>query len=169
MRSAEAPVRTTEAARCSLVGAMRRAIFTATKLPLPNAGDSETIDCRGAGTLELRRGRCHSRARSNDIIDKQQAAAAHILDCLVHAPGVFPALIATELSLVTVTVFDQGVQLRHTRKIAKRARDCFHMVESTPPKRCRSRGYKYHRVGAGQYISVAIGGCHLGMQGSVVE
>ena len=80
-----------------------------------------------------------------------------------------PALIAAELSLVTMTVFDQGVQQRDTRKIAKRARDCFHMVESTPPKRRRSRGHKHHRVRTGQHTAVAIGCCHLGMQGSVVE
>ena len=43
------------------------------------------------------------------------------------------------------------------------------MIEPTPPKRCRSRGHKYHRVGAGQHAAVAIGCCHLGMQGSVVE
>ena len=43
------------------------------------------------------------------------------------------------------------------------------MIEPTPPKRRRSRGHKYHRVGAGQHAAVAIGCCHLGMQGSVVE
>ena len=43
------------------------------------------------------------------------------------------------------------------------------MVESTPPKRRRSRGHKHHRVRTGQHTAVAIGCCHLGMQGSVVE
>mgnify|MGYP006919225084 CR=1 FL=1 len=159
MRSAEAPVRTTEAATllaCRLDAP--RYLHCHKTIPLPNACDSEAIDCCGAGTLELRRGCCHGRARGNDIIDEQQALAPHILDRLVHAPGMLPAFIATELSLVTMTVFDQDVQQRHTRKIAKRARDCFHMVESTPPKRCRSRGHKYHRVGAGQHTAVAIGG-----------
>lgn len=163
MRSAEAPVRITEAASCSLVGSLRRSIFTATKPPLPNTCDSEAIDCCGAGALEFRRSRCHRRARGDNVIDKQQAAAVHVLNRLVHAPGMLPALIATELALVAVAVFDQGVQQRHARKIAKRARDCFHMIESTPPKRRRSRGHKYHRVDTGQHAAVAIGGCHLGM------
>ena len=112
-----------EAASCSLVGSLRRSIFTATKPPLPNACDSETIDCRGAGTLELRRGRCHGRARGNDIVDEQQAAAAHILDRLVHTPSVFPALIATELALVTMAVLNEGVEQGNTRQLAKWTRN----------------------------------------------
>ena len=102
MRSAEAPVRITEAASCSLVGSLRRSIFTATKPPLPNTCDSEAIDCCGAGALEFRRSRGHRRTRSDNVVDKQQALALHVLNGLIHASGAFTAFFTTEFTLVAM-------------------------------------------------------------------
>ena len=119
MRSAEAPVRITEAASCSSVGSSHRAIFTATKSPLPNACDSEAIDCRSTGALEFRRSRGHRRARGDNVIDKQQAAAVHALNRLVHALGTLAALLTTEFSLVAMPVLDESIEQGNTRQLAK--------------------------------------------------
>ena len=43
------------------------------------------------------------------------------------------------------------------------------MIKTTPPKRCRRRRHKHHRIRTGQHTSVAIGRYDLGMQGGVVE
>lgn len=43
------------------------------------------------------------------------------------------------------------------------------MIKTTPPKRCRRRRHKHHRIRTGQHTSIAIGRYDLGMQGGVVE
>ena len=43
------------------------------------------------------------------------------------------------------------------------------MIKTTPPKRCRRRRHKHHRIRTGKHASVAIGSYDLGMQGGVVE
>ena len=153
MRSAEAPVRITEAASCSPVGSLRRSIFTATKPPLPNTCDSEAINGRGTGALEFRRSRCHRRTRGDNVVDKQQAAAPHVLNGLVHASDAFTAFFTAEFTLVAMAVFNEGVEQRNTRQLAKWARDGLHMIEAASPKRRRSRGHKHHRIGAGQHTA----------------
>ena len=170
MRSAEAPVRITEAASCSLVGSLRRLNRSLPhKPPLPNACDSEAINGRGTGALEFRRSRGHRRARGDNVIDKQQAAAVHVLNRLVHALGAFAALLTTEFALVAMPVLDESIEQGNTRQLAKWARNSLHMIKTTPPKRRRRRRHKHHRIRAGQHTSVAIGRYDLGMQGGVVE
>ena len=68
-----------------------------------------------------------------------------------------------------MAVLNEGVEQRNTRQPAKWARDGFHMIEAAPPKRCRRRRHKHHRIRTGKHTSVAIGSYDLGMQGGVVE
>ena len=93
----------------------------------------------------------------------------HVLNRLVHALGTLAALLTTEFALVAMPVLDESIEQGNTRQLAKWARNSLHMIKTTPPKRCRRRRHKHHRIRAGQHTSVAIGRYDLGMQGGVVE
>ena len=93
----------------------------------------------------------------------------HVLNRLVHALGTLAALLTTEFALVAMPVLDERIEQGNTRQLAKWARNSLHMIKTTPPKRCRRRRHKHHRIRAGQHTSVAIGRYDLGMQGGVVE
>ena len=66
-------------------------------------------------------------------------------------------------------VLDESIEQGNTRQLAKWARNGLHMIKTTPPKRCRRRRHKHHRIRTGQHTSIAIGRYDLGMQGGVVE
>ena len=66
-------------------------------------------------------------------------------------------------------VLDESIEQGNTRQLAKWARNSLHMIKTTPPKRCRRRRHKHHRIRTGQHTSIAIGRYDLGMQGGVVE
>ena len=93
----------------------------------------------------------------------------HVLNRLVHALGTLAALLTTEFALVAMPVLDESIEQGNTRQLAKWARNSLHMIKTTPPKRCRRRRHKHHRIRTGQHTSVAIGRYDLGMQGGVVE
>ena len=77
----------------------------------------------------------------------------HVLNRLVHALGTLATLLATEFALVDMPVLDEGIEQRNTRQLAKWARNGLHMIKATPPKRCRRRRHKHHRIRTGQHTS----------------
>ncbi len=68
-----------------------------------------------------------------------------------------------------MAVLNEGIEQRNTRQLAKRTGDGLHVIKTAPPKRCRRRRYKHHRIRTGQHTSIAIGRYDLGMQGGVVK
>ena len=77
----------------------------------------------------------------------------HVLNRLVHALGTLATLLTTEFALVAMPVLDEGIEQRNTRQLAKWARNGLHMIKTAPPKRCRRRRHKHHRIRTGQHTS----------------
>ena len=152
MRSAEAPVRITEAASCSLV---RLAALPDLYCHLNHPYQTRAIARPSTAAAPARLSSAEAAAivapvvMTSSMSSKRQPRTSSTVSYMPRACSRRSSRPSSRWS--PCPYLTRASSSGHTRQLAKRARDGFHMIESTPPKRCRRRRHKHHRIRTGQH------------------